>query len=125
MGCVRENELLRISDFVFCDLLIMTKDYFPNLQPGVDPNCDFLFWGGGRRADSKFEFRVCVRENKLLRISDFLFCDLLILAIDYIFQIYNQAWIQIVTFYCGGGEVIQSVIFGGCVKDNKLLRISK
>ncbi len=35
--CVRENELLRISDFLFCDFLILPIDYFANLQPGVYP----------------------------------------------------------------------------------------
>ncbi len=45
-GCVRENKLLRISDFLFCDLLILPIDYFSNLQPGVDEKCDILIWGG-------------------------------------------------------------------------------
>ncbi len=111
MGRVRENELLGMSDFLFYDLLILTRDYFPNLQPGVDRNCYFLFWGG-RRGNSKLEFVGCVRENELLRISDFLFCDLLILPIDY-FPNLQPGVDEKCDFLNGGGtgkEVIQSVI---------------
>ncbi len=35
--CVRENELLRISDFLYCGLLILPIENFTNLQPGVEP----------------------------------------------------------------------------------------
>ncbi len=41
--------------------------YFPNLHPWVDPNCDFLFTGGGGWCEEEIlrEFGVCVWENKL------------------------------------------------------------
>ncbi len=48
MGCVRENELLRISDFLSCDLQMLPIDHFPTLQLGVNPKCDFLIVGRGK-----------------------------------------------------------------------------
>ncbi len=91
----------------------------------MDEKCDFLFvWGGGKEIIQSMVV-ACVRKNELLRINDFLFYDWLILPIDCIFQNYNQWWIPIVNFCFGGRRGDSKLEFGDCVKENKLLKISK